>query len=488
MIALTQPTTTGRNTRMATAEQAAELRLDNHGIEPVPAADRDSTPLQQFWIWAGANIAPINWILGALGVILGLSLVETLLVLVMGNAIGCALFGAFCIMGSRTGVNQMTLSRAAFGRRGAYLPATAQMLMTMGWLGVNTWVVLDLVLGLLGHFGVDHPGTATKYVVGFAILAIQAVIATVGFYWIQAFEKWTVPVAAAIMVLMSILAWSKVDIVWGHSTAHGGDKWTAITQLTTAIGVGWGITWLSWSSDYTRFIKPGTPERKVFWSTSLGVFIPTVWLGFLGASIASAGTSADPAEIVTAAFGAASIPVLFLVMHGPVATNILNLYSASLAALSLDIKAKRWVVRIVVSIIGAITLIVFIQSNSFAHDFDNWLASVVVWIAAWAGVGLVDYFVVQRTKLDVQALYADPRTSIYGDINWAGVVAVLAGLVAGWAWEFGLVSFMQGPLAKATNNVDLSWLVGLVLSGGLYYALRPYFVRERSAVQATTPV
>ena len=32
---------------MATAEQA-EVRLDTHGIEPVSAADRDSTPLQQF--------------------------------------------------------------------------------------------------------------------------------------------------------------------------------------------------------------------------------------------------------------------------------------------------------------------------------------------------------------------------------------------------------------------------------------------------------
>src|SRR3954454_24064693 len=353
---------------MAMAEQGAEVRLDNHGIEPVPTADRDSTPLQQFWIWAGANIAPINWVLGALGIILGLSLVETLLVLVIGNLIGCALFGMFCVMGYRTGVNQMTLSRAAFGHRGAYLPAVAQMLMTMGWLGVNTWVVLDLVLGLLGHFGIDNPGTGTKYAVGIIILAIQAVIAIVGFYWIQTFEKWTVPVAAAVMVLMSILAWSKVDIVWGHSTAHGGDKWTAITQLTTAIGVGWGITWLSWSSDYTRFIKPGTPERKVFWSTSLGVFIPTVWLAFLGASGASAGTSGDPADIVAAAFGAASIPVLFLVMHGPIATNILILYSASLAALSLDIKAKRVAVSIVVSLVGTAALIAFIESDNFATD------------------------------------------------------------------------------------------------------------------------
>ena len=466
----------------------ADIRLDEHGIEPIPARDRTSTPLQQFWIWAGANIAPINWVLGALGIILGLSLVETLLVLVIGNLVGCALFGLFCIMGHRTGVNQMVLSRAAYGRRGAYLPATAQMLMTMGWIGVNTWVVLDLVLGIFKEMGYDNPGTTAKYAVGIGIMAVQALIAVVGFYWIQTFEKWTVPVAAAIMALMSILAWRKVDVVWNTSTVSGGDKWTAISQLMTAIGIGWGITWLSWSSDYTRFIRPGTPDRKVFWSTFLGVFVPTVWLGFLGASIASAGTEADPAALVTAAFGSTSILILFLVMHGPIATNILNLYSATLAALSLDVKVARWKVALVVSLVGTIALIAFIQSNSFAADFDKWLASVVVWIAAWGGVMLVDFYVVRRGQIDVAGLYDDPAVARYGDINWAAVIAAVVGLVAGWAWEFGLVDFMQGPIAKATNNTDLSWFAAFVVSGGLYYVLRPILAKEDRPVTATTVV
>jgi nucleobase:cation symporter-1, NCS1 family len=467
--------------------ELVDVRLDLHGIEPIPAEDRTSTPLRQFWIWAGANLAPINWVLGALGIILGLSLVETLLVLVIGNLVGCTLFGFFCIMGHRTGVNQMVLSRAAFGRRGAYLPATAQMLMTMGWLGVNTWIVLDLVLGIFEEMGFENPGTGTKYAVGIGIMAVQAVIAVVGFYWIQTFEKWTVPVAAAIMGLMTILAFREVDVVWNTSTVSGGDKWTAITQLTTAIGVGWGITWLSWSSDYTRFIKPNTPERKVFWSTFAGIFVPTVWLGFVGASIASAGTEADPAALVTAAFGSTSILILFLVMHGPVATNILNLYSATLAALSLDLKAARWKVALAISLVGTAALIAFIESDSFARDFDQWLVSVVVWIAAWGGVMLVDFYVVRRGRIDVAGLYDDPATARYGDINWAAVIAALAGLVAGWSWEYGLVEFFRGPVAKATNNTDLSWLAAFVVSGGLYYVLRPILAKEERPTAAPTP-
>jgi purine-cytosine permease-like protein len=172
-------------------------------------------------------------------------------------------------------------------------------------------------------------------------------------------------------------------------------------------------------------------------------------------------------------------------MHGPVATNILNLYSASLAALSLDIKAKRWIVSALVSVVGTVMLIVFIQSNSFASDFDKWLASVVVWISAWGGVMLVDYYVIRRGKLDIQALYADPEASIYGDVNWAAIIAVLAGLVAGWAWEYGLVSAFQGPIAKATNNTDLSWLTAMLVGGGLYYLLRPILAKDTTVAPAT---
>src|SRR5579872_1638388 len=467
-------------------ELVEAVQLDEHGIEPIRAADRTSTPAKQFWIWAGANIAPINWILGALGIILGLSVVETLLVLVVGNLVGCAFFGLFCVMGHRTGVNQMVLSRAAFGRRGAYLPAAAQLLMTMGWLGVNTWVVLDLVLGILKHMGYHHPGTGTKYAVGIGIMAVQVVIAIVGFYLIQAFEKYTVPVAALIVIVMSILAWTKVTIVWGHSTAHGSDKLTAVTQLMTAIGVGWGITWLTWSSDYTRFIKPSVSDRKVFWTTASAIFIPTVWLGFLGATIASAGVSKDPADFVTAAFGSFSIPVLFLVMHGPVATNILNLYSATLAALSLDLKIARWKVSVAVSIVGPGVLIWFIQSATWATHFDQWLSSVVLWISAWAGVMLVDYLVFRRGKIDVDALYASPQTSLYGDVNWAAVVAMLAGLVAGWAWGYGLVPALQGPIAKATHNVDISWLTGFGVAAILYYVLRPLLAKQGATQAAPT--
>src|SRR5262249_56757051 len=133
---------------MALDGARAEARLDAHSIEPIPAADRDSTGWQQFWIWAGANIAPINWILGALGILLGLGLTETILVIVLGNVVGCAIFASLTVMGHKTGVNQMVLSRAPFGRRGGYFSSWIQFLLTLGWVGVHTHLPLVLSLAI----------------------------------------------------------------------------------------------------------------------------------------------------------------------------------------------------------------------------------------------------------------------------------------------------------------------------------------------------
>src|SRR5262245_30691115 len=130
-----------------------ELRIDDHSIEPIPEADKDSTGPQQMWIWAGANIAPINWALGALGIVLKLGLLETIAVVVVGNIVGCAIFAAFTVMGHKTGVNQMVLGRAAFGRRGAYLPSLLMFLMTLGWIGRNNYFPVKIAMAILAQFG-----------------------------------------------------------------------------------------------------------------------------------------------------------------------------------------------------------------------------------------------------------------------------------------------------------------------------------------------
>jgi NCS1 nucleoside transporter family len=452
----------------------SELRADTHSIEPIPDADRDSTGLQQMWIWAGANIAPVNWALGALGIILKLGLWETIAVIVAGNVVGCAIFAAFTVMGHKTGVNQMVLSRSAFGVRGAYLPSILMFLMTLCWIGVNTYFPVKISVAILGQFGVPD-NWFVEMVVITLVMALQVGIGTYGFYAIRTFEKYTVPVTVAIMVLMSVLAWSRPGVVdWSHaSTLPPGAHLAMITLLMTAIGVGWGISWVTWASDYSRFVPRSVSSSSVFWYSYIGMFVPTVWLAILGATIASTTLDTDPAKMVSAVFGdAVGILVLLMVLHGPIATNILNVYSAALAALSAGLNLSRVALASIVGVAGYLVTVYFIFAPSFAKAFDNWMISLLLWMSPWAGIVLADFFVKRKGQIDVAELYRDPATSAYGDINWGGIIAFFAGLVAGWSLEDGLVAPLQGPIATGLlGGADLSWLAGIVVAGGLYLAL-----------------
>ena len=443
--------------------------FDAHGIEPIPDDSRDCSPWELFWIWSGANIAPINWVLGALGITLGLSLFETLVVVVLGNVIGCAVFGVFNVIGHRTAVNQMVLGRAPFGSSGAVVPGVIQLLLTMGWVGVNTWVVLDLALAMLAEIGVTG-GVWLEVVVAAGIMAVQLALALYGFYAIRSFEKYTVPATVAVMAVMTVVAMATTDVNWTLTGAamESGDKVTAVTQLLTAIGIGWGLTWIPYASDYSRFVRVGASSRAVFWSSSLGMYIPTVWLAALGACLASAGTGSDPSTLVVSTFGVMAIPVLLLLVHGPIATNILNLYSCSLAALSIGVRAARWKVTLLAGLVASGVLAVFVNADSFASAFDHWMVSILVWISPWAAIMLVDYFAIRRGALDVASLYLPSEGRGY---NVSGLVSLAAGLVAGWAWQYGLVPAMQGPVATALGNTDFSWLSGSVVAGGLYFLL-----------------
>lgn len=452
----------------------SEVRADDHSIEPIPDIDRDSTGPQQMWIWAGANIAPVNWALGALGIVLKLGLWETIAVIVLGNLVGCGIFAAFTVMGHKTGVNQMVLSRSAFGRRGAYLPSALMFLMTLGWIGVNTYFPVKIAMAILGQFGVSDTWLA-NLVVMTLIMVLQVSIGVYGFYAIRTFEKYTVPVTVVIMALMSVLAWTRPGVVdWSlASKLPPGAHLAMLSLLMTAIGVGWGISWVTWASDYSRFVPRSVPSSSVFWYSYIGTFVPTVWLAILGATIASVTLDTDPAKMVSSVFGGfTSILVLLLVLHGPIASNILNVYSAALAALSMEIRLSRIALATIVGVAGYVVTMYFIFAPSFAKAFDNWMISLLLWMSPWAGVVLADFYIKRKGKIAVDELYKAPDVSAYGDINWSGIIAFAAGLMAGWSVEDGLVPALQGPISTGLlGGADLSWLAGIVVAGGLYLAL-----------------
>jgi hypothetical protein len=51
------------------------------------------------------------------------------------------------------------------------------------------------------------------------------------------------------------------------------------------------------------------------------------------------------------------------------------------------------------------------------------------------------------------------------------MISLLVGLVMTWLFLYGLVAPLQGPIARALNGLDLSWLAGMLTAGILYYVL-----------------
>lgn len=463
-------------------------------LQPVPESARTKKLSGQFWIWAGANVAPINWILGALGIHLGLGLADTMIVLVAGNAIGMLGFGFFVLLGQKSGATGMLLARGAFGRRGAYLPAAIQAIVAIGWSAVNTWVILDLVMALFGMIGWVDPeaqNLAWKIATAAIIMGIQVAICYRGYGAISKFERVTMPPTILVLVVMSIVAWTQLPIDWGYqgpagAILEGPERIAAMSGIMTVIGIGWGIGWFTYAPDYSRFVSREVPPRKLYLVSALGQFLPVVWLGLLGASLATMNGTADPGELVVKSFGALAIPVILLVIHGPIATNIINLYTFGVAAQALDIKISRRKLSLLVGALSMVAVIVFLFAEDFASMLDTWLGAIVAWVATWGGIMAVHYYVFERKQKDFSYLFVSPRDSRLKSVNPAAMIAFFAGLTATWLFMYGVLPIFQGPLSTALGGLDLSWLAGTVTSATIYLVLG--YPRFRRRIDAGIPL
>jgi len=304
-------------------------------------------------------------------------------------------------------------------------------------------------------------------------MGLQIWLAARGFRSIAKFERYTVPVTFCVLIAMTIVAWSKNSVHWGYAGAHlhGWALLSAESTIMTAIGIGWGCTWFAYASDYSRFLPKAMSRSKVFFASVFGQFLPVVWLGIFGATLATVTQRVDPGALVVSNFGILAVPVLLLVLHGPIATNILNIYSCSLCAQTLDWKLNRRKIALLVGAIALAFTIVLVFQKNFASTLDSWLSGLVMWIAPWAAVTLIHFYYFARQEVDVDLLYDPPGHSRIADVRWSAVFSFVVGAFAAWCFEYGEVGWLMGPAATALHDVDMTWLVGSVVAGAIYLVI-----------------
>jgi NCS1 family nucleobase:cation symporter-1 len=112
-----------------------------------------------------------------------------------------------------------------------------------------------------------------------------------------------------------------------------------------------------------------------------------------------------------------------------------------------------------------------ISASAVSTVFTS-LTLMLYLLVPWTATNLVDFFFVRRGHYAITDLFR--VNGIYGAWGRRGLIAYGAGFLlqipfmvlpdlGGWSYT--------GFMAKALDGVDIAWIVGLIVSGGVYWGL-----------------
>ncbi len=435
------------------------LAVEPHGIEPVKDAERHGHPFDGFTFWFAANVVFANLTMGALLVSLfGLSFKQSTVAIVIGTALGVALMAILSTFGPKLGIPQLIQSRRAFGLVGNYFPAAMNWICGVGWFGVNT---------VLGAFALDwlfHLGLALSIIIMTIICIIFAVY---GYNMMHALQKVCSVILTVVFIMVTYFALLHFNVAFPANT-HAPYWSTLLGGMILGIGTAFSyiMGWITYSSDYTRYLPKETSSSSVFWNIFLSNFISIVWVEMLGAALATIHSINVPTDLVTNLLPyTLAIFAMLAVVLGTVTANVPSIYSSALSIMAIDVAAirrifpYRWAAALAMGILGG--ALAFAGNSGYYSRFASFLLVMAYWIVPWVSVVVWDYLIVHRGQYGLSPFYGS-RNKFY---------------VGFWAWLIGIVvsipfwnqSLYTGPFAAAHPNLgDLSNLVGFIVAGAIY--------------------
>ena len=129
-------------------------------------------------------------------------------------------------------------------------------------------------------------------------------------------------------------------------------------------------------------------------------------------------------------------------------------------------------------------------STSAVGVVDTVLILMLYLLVPWTVTNLIDFFFVRRGHYAIIEIFK-PH-GLYGVWSRNGLIAYAAGFIAEIPFMVllnlvTLKSYYTGPLAKDINSVDISWIVGAIVTAIVYLILvRNYDpAAERAAIEAS---
>jgi purine-cytosine permease-like protein len=242
------------------------------------------------------------------------------------------------------------------------------------------------------------------------------------------------------------------------------------------VAASYNITYAPYVSDYSRYLPRDTKVSSIVTSVFLGAAGSPIWLIPLGAWLGSALGVSDPllgiynaGNSVVGGLGGilAVLSVLALV-----ATMGLNAYSGMLTIVTgIDslrpVNPTRGLRVTVIIVLAVIWLVLGNVLENASSALSNSLLVMLYLLAPWTAINLMDYFFVRRGHYAITDLFTP--NGIYGSWAWRGVVAYLIGIAVEFPFMVVGTTYVGFIADKYLQLVDISWIVGMVVAGGLYY-------------------
>lgn len=440
--------------------------IEQRSIDYVPWRERHGKVWHQGPFWFTSNFVLVALATGFTGPLAGLGLGWTAIAVLLGAGIGTFFMAFHANQGPGLGVPQMIQSRAQFGTRGVLVALVAGLFV---YIGLN---VFNLPMATQGLQAVTSAGPRWPWYI--ALLAIQAAIAIFGHDTIHFVQRWLTYVLIAAFTVLTVGA----VVVLGGTRVLTMGAFNSVGFFSQCAAVsGYLIAYAIYVSDYTRYLPPTTKLGPLVLWTYAGGVLSALWLMPLGALFAlqlkngaSVTSVVTVGNLIAPGLGAALMIISCIAL---VTIMSINTYGATLVALTavdgfrpIRSSAK---VRVVgtLAISVAILAIALAVPESYQNALTGFLTLMLYFLVPWSAVNLVDYYWVRRGMYSVLEIFS--HRSIYRRWAWRGLVAYAGGFLVMVPF-FALPSF-TGPAARALGGIDLSILVGLPVSGLLYYAL-----------------
>jgi nucleobase:cation symporter-1, NCS1 family len=473
------------------------LQIEQNGINVISEDERKGKPRDLFWPWFAANISVLGLSYGAFLLDFGISFWQAVVVGLAGIVLSFLACGFIAVAGKRGSAPTMVLSRAPFGVRGNVLPSAISWLLTVGWETVLVILATLAVPTVFQRLGWPS-GDPTKVIAMIVVIALTIGGGVGGFNLVMRMQTWITVITGICTVIFLALVADKIH--WHTvSTLKAGSAQELIGGLVFMM-TGFGLGWVNCAADYSRYLPRRASGGGIISWTTFGAAIAPVFLLVFGLLLAgsssglSSAIGANPIGALTTLLPKwFLVPFAIVAVLGLIGGSVLDIYSSGLALLTAGLKVPRYVAALIdgtVMTVGTI-YVVFIASGDFFAQFQGFLITLGVPIAAWCGVMLADILLRRHAYAETELFSKNGR---YGDVQPIPVLTLIVGTVIGWGlvtntyagwltWQgYFLKPFGLGGKTGAWAGANLGVLVALAIGFVVMYVASRSRVRAEEAI------